>query len=114
MALGTATLADTAQRDPLLNPYMFVLSFTGDTSYPTGGTTGFQAYVRSAVGLLNLTVVAVVPVECGGYLPQWDAVAGTLKVYHGNNDGGADGPLVEVPNTTALNGTTFKVLVIGK
>jgi hypothetical protein len=88
------------------------ISFAGDTSYPTGGSAFLEPF-RTAKDATP-TIIALVPIECGGYLPQYDASTGKLKVYRGDNDGGADGPLVEVANATNLSGVTFKVLVISR
>jgi hypothetical protein len=88
-------------------------SFTGDSSYPTGGTAGFEAAVR-LITKDKRTVVAVLPIDCGGYLPQYDRTNDKLKVYQGDNDNAADAPFIEVANTTNLSGVTFKVLVLAK
>jgi len=112
MAIGAIT---TTEQTPTNGPQrMDAISFAGDGAYPTGGTAAFQTTLRAALGVGNVDVVAVIPIDCGGYVPAWDNATGKLKVYHGNNDGGADGPLVEVPNATDLSAVTFKVLVVSK
>jgi len=106
MSISTLTESTVANADDVaaLGPVYFdLVSFHGDTSYPTGGTPGFQALVRSTLGD-NRSVVAVVPQDCGGYTPAYDAVNDKLKVWAANN--------TEVANTTDLSGVTFFVLVI--
>ena len=108
MAIGTITVnksvgASTPRFEDLL-------SFPGDGAYPTGGTADFEGSVRAKLGD-NREVVAVVGQDCGGYVPVYDKATDKLKVYYANNDGGADGPLIEVPNNTNLAAVTFVVLV---
>jgi len=110
MALGTITVTKKTQVGD--GPVRFdLLSFAGDGAYPSGGSTGFQALVRAALGVGNVEVLAVIAQDCGGYQPIYDKAADKLKVYYGDNNNASDGPLVE--NATAnLSGTTFKVLVL--
>jgi hypothetical protein len=106
MALGTMTknageslMADAA--------YLDQVSFPGDGAYTTGGSVGFQAALAALVGDAR-DVIAVVPLNCGGYLPQYVAGdPGALKVIDI-----ASG--LEVAATTNLSGTTFNLLVISK
>jgi hypothetical protein len=111
MALGTITVVSKTQVPGPLN--LDQISFAGDGAYPANGTPGFQALVRAALGKGNVTILHVVPMECGGYVPFYDAAADKLKVLYGDNNNAADGPLIE--NATAnLSGTTFKLVVISK
>lgn len=112
MAIGAIT---TTEQTPTNGPQrMDAISFAGDGAYPTGGTAAFQTSVRSALGVGNVDIVAVIPIDCGGYVPAWDNATGKLKVYYGDYDPAAAGPLVEVPNATDLSAVTFKVLVVSK
>lgn len=112
MALGAITVSERVDIGGFAR--MDLLSFAGDGSYPTGGTAAFQAAVRTALGVGNLEVVGVIPQDCGGYNAIYDKAADKLKVYYGDNDNSADGPQVQVPNTTSLSGVTFRVLVLSK
>lgn len=112
MAIGAITVVERV--DIGGHARMDLLSFAGDGAYPTGGTAGFQAAVRSAVGAGNLELVGVLPQDCGGYHVAYDKAADKLKVYHGDNDGGADGPGVEVPNAADLSAVTLRLLAITK
>lgn len=113
MALGTITVSDFAGRNN--RPVCFdVLSFAGDSSYPTGGTDAFEGLLETALNYQGRKILAVVPIECGGYIPQWDAATGKLKMYYGDNNNASDGALIEVPNTTNLSAVTMKLLVISK
>ena len=110
MALGAITVADFAGRgkDPVFHD---ALSFAGDGAYVAGGTL-FLALFQTAVNA-SRKILAVVPIDCGGYLPQWDAAAGRLKLYYGDNNNAADGPLIEVANGD-YSAVTLKLLVISQ
>lgn len=110
MALGTATHDSRVSSSP--GPVTIdVLTFAGDDNYQTGGTANFEAYVRSALGLGNVDLLGVVPLDCAGHVPVYDKANDTLKVYLG---GGASTALAEVGNGSDLSGTTFNVLVIAR
>lgn len=112
MALGTITrtAAQSASSDKPV--YFDRIAFAGDGAYPTGGTTGFDALVKAKVGD-NRDVLAVIPMDCGGYVPVYaPATTGNLKVYYGDNNNASDGPLIEVPNATDLSAVTFNLMVL--
>jgi hypothetical protein len=111
MALGAITLSNQAGRG-VANVFFDKVTVVGDDAYPTGGSA-FQAAFEAAIGA-GRTVLAVIPVDGKGYQLAYDAATGKLKVYWGNNDGGADGPAVEVPNAEDLSAVTFDVLVLSK
>ena len=103
MALGTITaLEEGAAQGPL---FVDRVSIVGDDSYPTGGTTGFQALLRAALGK-DRTIVDLRS-KPGANLLDYDHVNDTLQAF-----AIADG--AEVANTTDLSGTTFEVIVISK
>jgi hypothetical protein len=112
MALGTATVGAKAASSPGI-VRCDLISFAGDGAYPSGGTAAFQAYVRSALGVGNLEVLGVCAQDCGGYVPVYDKTNDKLKVYYGDNDGGADGPLVQNA-TSNLSAVTFNLLVFSR
>lgn len=94
--------ADTTQVSA--KPIFFdLVTFHGDSAYPTGGSAGFTALVRTLFGDQR-TPLAVIKQDCGGFGPVYDAVNDKLKVYAANN--------TEVANTTDLSATTFTVLII--
>ncbi len=111
MALGTITVGVKEHAPGHMR--MDLMSFAGDGSYPTNGTAAFQASVRAALGVGNVEVLAVIPQDCGGYVPCYDKAADKLKVYYSNSDS-SDGPLIEVPNATSLSGVTFKVMIVSR
>lgn len=112
MALGTMTLASGAGKSPSAPMRMDLISFAGDGAYGAGGTAGFQALVRTLLGQ-NVEVMGVIGQDCGGYIPIYDKANDKLKVYEGDYDPAAVGPLTE--NATAnLSGVTFNVLVLSK
>jgi hypothetical protein len=75
------------------------ISFTGDTSYPTGGEA---IDAPGDKGYHHLLVTS-----SGGYIGQWDATNQKIKAYYGDNNNASDGPLIEVPDTTDLNAVSF-------
>ena len=112
MALATpATLIERAQQAHHLQAYFDLISFPGDTAYPTGGTADFEAFVQEALGH-NATVLAVIPAH--------SLTGATPAVYHVRYDAAndkllvLDAALAEVADTTDLSGTTFQVLVVSQ
>lgn len=110
MALGTVTKVALAGHQPSAPSFTTLISFALDSSYPTGGETGLKAKVDAALKQ-DVTILGFVAQDCGGYLPVWDPTNSKLKVYYVNNDGGADGPMIEVPDTTDLSAVTVKGLL---
>lgn len=105
MSLGAATAGAKSGEKPGTPTFFDVLQFAGDDSYPTGGTTDFEAYARSALGR-DVDVIAVLAQDCGAFTPVYDPANDTLKVL---TAAGA-----EVTNGTNLSGTTMNVLVVSK
>lgn len=109
MAIGTVTKvsADSSKSAVFYDE----VSFDGDDDYSTGGTTGFQASMRAALGVEAREILGVLDLDCGGYVPVYDKENDTLKVY----EAGADGaPLDEVGAAADLSSTTFKLLVLSR
>lgn len=109
MTIGAITIPKNAGRSgrPV---FMDVVQFAGDNAYPTGGTA-FSVALAAAIGA-GRNVLAVLPVDCAGYVPAYDAATGKLKFYYGDNNNAGDGPAIEVPNATDLSAVTMKVLVV--
>lgn len=105
MALGTATVGDEAGKAPGSPTFIISLSFAGDGAYTTGGTASFQAYVRAAVSGRAVTVLGVIPQDCGIYRPMFIPSTGRLMVRTM-----VDG--TQVANAADLSGTTFNLLVV--
>lgn len=108
MAIGTITVGTRAGHAPSRPMFADTMSFAGDGAYAAGGTADFQASVRTALGS-NVTVLAVIPGDCGGYVPVYDQAADKLKVYEQTDV--ATSPLIETV-TADLSGTTFNVVVV--
>ena len=87
----TLTMAEQAGRNsaPVFHD---VVSFPGETSYTTGGSS-FASELQALVKA-GRNIMAVVPVDCGGYVPAYDDATGKLKFYYGDNNNAADGPLI--------------------
>lgn len=111
MSLGTITVGAGQGGKPKAPSFRKKISFPGDDSYPTGGTANFEAAVQSALSL-EVDLIAILPNDCGGYVPVYDDVNDKLKVYYADYDAVADGALIEVANATNLSGTTFNVVVL--
>ena len=89
------------------NAFAVVADIAMDDSYPTGG----EAVLAKQFGLAALDLVLGAP--SGGYIPEYDHVNKKLMVYYGDNDGAADGPLVQVANKADLSAVTFRFMAIG-
>lgn len=104
MAIGTMT-ETAAQSDKMyVKPKRVYVTFAGDGAYPAGGTADFEASVREDLGF-NGRLVGFEPdlVQCGGYVPFYDAVNDKLYIYFTNAAGG-----VLIEDTTAnQSGRTY-------
>lgn len=86
---------------------------TFDASYPTGG----EALAAGDFGLAEFVSVVPLPRPTGAAskrVVQWDPAAEKLVALQGDNDGVADGALVEVPNATDLSTLVVDVIVLGR
>ena len=108
VVLGTGVKGVGAQ--PSAPLFVDVLSFTGDSSYPTGGTTGMTASLQAFTGD-HRTIVGIVGQDCGGYVPEYVPSTDALKVYESGVESASKAPLAEVANATNLSSVTFNVLV---
>lgn len=107
MAIANQTKIAAAGVVPSHALVAFRMSFDGDDAYATGGTANFSTVVHEAIEhKAPLTILGVVPENCGAYLPQYDKVADKLLVRQ-LSDG------AEVAAAADLSGTSFTILVIG-
>ena len=67
-----------------------------DSNYPTNG----EAFTARQVGLSKIRQFKAH--SSLGYIFEWDQAASKLKAFYADYDAIADGPLIEVPNTTSL------------
>jgi hypothetical protein len=117
--IGTITI-ETRTEDTNGTLKLFKCSFDGDSSYRTGGTAGVQEELRAAIataaaaagdanvrGPEAVTIVDVIPGDCGDYRPCWDFANQKLKVLEGG-----DPTWDEVSAGSALFGTTFHVTFV--
>ena len=115
MALGTITIKKV--RETADGGQEILMSFPGDGAYVAGGTPGFNASVRAAIkaahaaasdanvrGEENVSVMYVVPVQAGVYVPSYDYDNDTLFVYDNSTD------LESV--VANMSGTTFELVAI--
>lgn len=91
------------------------VSIVPDSSYPLGG----EAFLPASVGFVAIDRIifegpAVDPDTAdNAVVAYYDKAAGTIEFFWSNDDGGADGPLVECAAGTNLSAYTLKALVIG-
>ena len=85
-------------------------SVTFDSSYVTGG----EPFTAADFGLTAITDVEA-QTSTTGYVIMWDrsTTAPKLMAFYGDNNNAADGPLIEVPNTTNLSTVVARVAVYG-
>lgn len=84
------------------------LTIAFDSSYPTGGEP------LDVSGYFDKEVINVQINPTSGYVFEYDYTNKKVLAYYGNNDGDADGALVQVADTTDLSSlTSVKVLVWG-
>ena len=110
MAIANAARADN-ERLPVGALFAEVVTFDTTGSYATGGYATFSSTLEAVIGK-GRTILGVLPLECQGYIPEYDADNDKLKLLYGNYDA-SDGPLIEVA-AGALALTGLKVLVLAK
>ena len=90
--------------------YIDEITLVGDSSYPTGGSTGLETLLQAALGdgreILSVTDVGL----NAGYVMRYDRQNKKLLALKGNGVN----PLQEEAGTTNLSGTTFKLLVTSR
>jgi len=111
MAIGAMTLGTGAGGSPSAPVFFDPVSFAGDGAYGAGGTADFEGSFQAEIGCAR-TIVAIIPGDCGGYVPVYDRANDKLLVYEGAYTG-ADGPLIETV-TANLSGTTFNLVVVSQ
>ncbi len=107
MALGALTAATPVGQEggPIS---IFQLSFLGDDSYPTGGTVGFDALARAALGKGNVEILSVTQNNLSDHVVRYvPADGGTLQAQLM-----ATG--APVANAVDLSGITFELTVIAR
>ena len=110
MALGTFTLSERAGYMPSAPLFVDIIDIVGDSAYPTGGSA-FDAKYKALKHQTRM-ILAVIPVDCRGFIPAYDSATGKLKFYYNDNNNAADSAGIEVPNATDLSAITFRVGVI--
>ena len=107
MALGTLTVIDSvAGVGPVFHDNVSVV---GDSSYPTNGSAGLAAKLRTAKNDAR----EIVEARCydgSGYTVEYDPATDKIKAFK-DDDGN---PSAEVANATDLSGVTFKFHVVSK
>ena len=93
---AVATVQDSWQTGGNYTEYIGTIAL--DASYPTGG---------EAVDVgSNERIEHLAAVSTAGYVFSWDKANQKLVAWYSDNNNAADGPLIEVPNTTDLSALT--------
>lgn len=101
-----ATVAITKTIDIGSTEKLYYGTIALDVSYPTGG----EAIDVTA----NERFDVLIAQPTSGYAFQWDAANQKLLAYRADYDAVADGPLVQVPDTTDLSAVTgIQFIAIG-
>jgi hypothetical protein len=83
-----------------------------DSSYPTGGEALPTGTTTAKFGLSKVDFV-IIPTSAG-YTFAYDYTNDKILAYYGDNNNAADGPAIEVPNTTDLSAlTSVRAFVVG-
>lgn len=89
-----------------------VADFVFDDSYPnTGGTVG-EPLTPATLGLEQIETCQVVE-SPDGYVFSYDRANAVLHAFYSNDDGGADGPLIEVANGANLSSVNGRLVARG-
>lgn len=106
MALGTITKSAGLDSPGGPTPvFADLVSFLGDSTYPAGGTPGFQAAFRAAVGKGAREILAVIPGNAGDLLVTYDKANDKLFCRLISTGAEASGD---------LSGTTINLVVLSK
>lgn len=106
MALGTITKdAEVGRQGGPLS--LALISFLGDDSYPTGGTTAFAAAVAAVLPATGMEILAVVQQNNSDHVCRYDKTNDKLLVQLMSTG-------AQVAGAVDLSGITFELLVIGK
>lgn len=87
-----------------------------DSSYPLGG----EAVTPASFGLTHFISAVIAGVARdpdtadNAFALDYDATNKKLILFYGDNNNAADGPLIELPDTTSAAAYTARVVVIGK
>lgn len=109
MSIGAVTLGTKAGDAEFRSIALVKVSMPGDTAYPTGGTLLVGAAIAAALGTA-VTILGIIPQDCGGFVPAYLPATDALKVYE--QSGVDDTALDEVDATTDLHTTTFNFIAI--
>ncbi len=90
------------------NSFLFWGSATFDASYPTGG----EAFAITSP--VKIEKIDQLRANGGGYVGEWDAANQKLKAMYSDNNNAADGPLIQVPDTTDLSAVTVGFIGVGQ
>lgn len=112
MALGAVALVTSNIKNAGEAVFVEEITVVGDGSYPTGGSAGLPALVKTALGGRDVAILQVNRAgACGGFTPVWVPSTQKLMVRRTAAINAAD---EEVPNATNLSGTTFQLQVLCK
>ena len=108
--IANLSLVAKAGYDPGNPLFVEVLNFDLKDDYNAAGLLLFSAAVKAALGA-GRTVLGVIPIDCKGLTPVYDAAADTLFFFWCANTG-SDGPLIVVPTGDMASYTSIRLGVI--
>jgi len=109
MPLGAITpgaAANNAKGAQGAPQFMDKIAIVGPASYTTGGDTGFDAALATALGKVGVNVLDIISGDCGDhYVVYKDAGGGTLMVFLRSTG-------AEAAGAANLAGSTFNLSVV--
>lgn len=92
--------------------FVFSLTFgDGALTYPANGVPLLKGSLGCPTVILDLEMVD--PASSNGFVYKYDLVNNKIRIYQGDNDGVADGPLVELGTGATPAAATVIVKVRG-
>lgn len=92
--------------------YNFLISFgDGVLTYPAGGVPLLKGMLGCPSEIRS--VVLVSPASDNGFIYKYDLANNKLRIYQGDNNGVADGPLVELGGADAPAAASLAINVKG-
>jgi hypothetical protein len=110
ISVGTNYKADIAKgpQPSVLGTKLTFATLTFDSSYAAGG----YAVTPANFGLDE--ILAMFSNVGSGYLAEYDAANGKVKVLIGDYNNAADGPLIEAASSASLGSISVTALVVGR
>lgn len=109
---GLTAVVDTRDTEILDSQKVIQADLTigdGVDTYPTGGVP-FTLAQLGCRNVINNMVIA--DQGSSGYIARPDLANNKIQIFYSDNNNVADGPLIEIPNTVAIQ-MSLKVMIYG-